>query len=423
MGLWSSLRTLGVSNPREIRLIAVAHGVNEFYSVALPPILPLIVSDFSISYGQAGALVTVFFIMYSVFQIPAGRLTDRFGQRWILGIGMFILAGGFLLATFAQNYRTLLVAEAVAGIGGSTYHPAGMSLISDIETDDTEGKAMGIHGIGGVVGTALAPVFIGGLATILDWRLALGLASSIGFVYGIVFLVVFRNVEKKTSGTELIDDGGRDPQKAADHSKDEGYLMHVASLTKVPFERWVGVLFIANFTIALEVSAVRTFIPSYFVEYASANTGTANVGLFILLVGAGFASMASGVLSDALDRKQLASSLMVLSAAILVATAFVPPDLTVLYVWMFLLGLVMYGAMPVMNSITSYFSEQEFSGSLFALMLSAASVGSAVGPLIFGSAAERFGMPIGFPLMGAVALVGAGAFLMLPELRRTAQNT
>jgi hypothetical protein len=151
-------RLFSVSNPREVWLITVAHAVNEFYSVALPPILPLLVNDFAISYAEAGGLLTVFYVVYSVFQLPAGALADRIGQRWILAIGMVVLSGGILLAAGAQDYRTLVFAEALAGLGGSTYHPAGMSLISDLEGTSTEGKAMGIHGLGGVVGLIVANI-------------------------------------------------------------------------------------------------------------------------------------------------------------------------------------------------------------------------------------------------------------------------
>ncbi|MFB6155606.1 MAG: MFS transporter, partial [Haloferacaceae archaeon] len=191
MSLGSPRDLFAVANPREVGLVTVAHGVNEFYSVALPPILPLLVTDFDVTYGEAGALLTVFFVMYSVFQLPAGVVADRVGQRLLLAAGMVVLSLGLLVSSLAPNYETLVAGQVVAGIGGSTYHPAGMSLVSDIETDETEGKAMGIHGLGGVTGTALAPALVGGLAALYDWRLALTAAAGVGVVYALVFFVLF----------------------------------------------------------------------------------------------------------------------------------------------------------------------------------------------------------------------------------------
>jgi len=456
--------TLAVSNPREVALITAAHAVNEFYSVALPPILPLLVDDFAISYGEAGALVTVFFITYSLFQIPAGYLADRVGQRWLLGVGMLVLAAGMVLAAGARSYGMLVVAEVVAGIGGSTYHPAGLSLISDLETGQTEGKAMGIHGIGGVVGTALAPVVVGGVASLFDWRLALVFAAAVGLGYGLVFLALFRDVETGETGTAA--DGGTDvseetlgaadtrttgaetegddPNRNGDGDGngngtgtatatapapapataggtapadgDRGLRARLHTLTTIPLEPWVGVLIVVNFFVSTEIGAVRTFVPSYLVELAGSTTVAANAGLFVLLFGAGISSLGAGYLADRFDRPLLGVTAMVASAVVLAGTAVLPQVELLLFAWFFLLGTVMYWALPTMNAIVSQYSETEFSGSLFAVMLTAASLGSAAGPVLFGAVAERFGMRAAFPVVAAVAAVGAGGFVLLYRL-------
>ena len=71
---WKNIYHL--SHPKQMGLIAVAHALHEFYCVALPPIIPLIVVDFDISYAQAGWLVTVFYVVYAIFQLPAGILAE-----------------------------------------------------------------------------------------------------------------------------------------------------------------------------------------------------------------------------------------------------------------------------------------------------------------------------------------------------------
>ncbi|MEF8842987.1 MAG: MFS transporter [Haloarculaceae archaeon] len=413
-------RLFTVSSPREVWLITVAHGVNEFYSVALPPILPLLVGDFAISYAEAGALLTVFYVTYSVFQLPAGALADRIGQRWILAVGMFVLSAGILLAAGAQDYRTLVLAEALAGLGGSTYHPAGMSLISDLEGTSTEGKAMGIHGLGGVVGTALAPALVGGLASLFDWRLALTASAAVGLVYGLVFLAMFHDVPR-SDGPAVEPDGGPDPdagpapdtEAGRDRNRSDGRRFAPRDLVSVPFERWVAVLFLANLAISTELGAVRTYVTSYLVEHAGATTGVANGVFFLMLVGAGIASLGAGTLADTMDRRTLGIAAMVASAVGLAGTALVPPVALALFVWFFVLGVVMWAALPAMNAITSAYSERGFSGSLFGVMLTAGSLGGAGGPLLFGAAAERFGMGAAFPLIAVVSAAGALVFLAM----------
>jgi MFS family permease len=406
-------RLFSVSNPREVGLVSVAHAVNEFYSVALPPILPLLVNDFAISYGQAGALLTVFYVIYSVFQLPAGVLADRIGQRWILAIGMVVLAAGILIAAGAQNYRTLVLAEALAGLGGSTYHPAGMSLISDLEGEATEGKAMGIHGLGGVVGTALAPALVGGLAALFDWRFALTVSAGVGIVYGAVFLALFRDVTGSEPSRPVEPDGGSDADAERVGDAPGGRRSALGSLVSVPLERWVVVLFVANLALSTELGAVRTFVTSYLVEHAGTTTALANGVFFAMLVGAGIASLGAGTLADAFDRRTLGVAAMVASTLALAGTAFVPTVAVALFAWFFLLGIVMWAAFPVLNAITSQFSEAEFSGSLFGVMLTAGSLGGAAGPVLFGLVAERFGMGTAFPMIAVLAAIGGLAFLAI----------
>ncbi|MEF8877750.1 MAG: MFS transporter, partial [Haloarculaceae archaeon] len=408
-------RLFSVSNPREVWLVTVAHAVNEFYSVALPPILPLLVDDFAISYGEAGALLTVFYVTYSVFQLPAGALADRVGQRWILAVGMVVLSGGILLAAGAGDYRTLVAAEVLAGIGGSTYHPAGMSIISDLEGSTTEGKAMGIHGLGGVVGTALAPALVGGLAALFDWRLALTVGAAVGLVYGLIFLALFRDVP----GPAVEADGGPEPDAEPDrgpagHGSASGNRgASTRTFASVPLERWVAVLFLANLAISTELGAVRTFVTSYLVEHAGTSTGLANGVFFAMLVGAGIASLGAGTLADTMDRRTLGVAAMVASALALAGTALVPAVPVALVAWFFLTGVVMWAALPAMNAITSAYSERGFSGSLFGVMLTAGSLGGAAGPLLFGVAAERFGMGTAFPMVAVVSAAGAAVFLAM----------
>jgi len=408
-------RLFSVSNPREVWLVTVAHAVNEFYSVALPPILPLLVDDFAISYGEAGALLTVFYVTYSVFQLPAGALADRVGQRWILAVGMVVLSGGILLAAGAGDYRTLVAAEVLAGIGGSTYHPAGMSIISDLEGATTEGKAMGIHGLGGVVGTALAPALVGGLAALFDWRLALTVGAGVGLVYGLIFLALFRDVP----GPAVEADGGPEPDAEPDrgpagHGSASGNRgASTRTFASVPLERWVAVLFLANLAISTELGAVRTFVTSYLVEHAGTSTGLANGVFFAMLVGAGIASLGAGTLADTMDRRTLGVAAMVASALALAGTALVPAVPVALVAWFFLTGVVMWAALPAMNAITSAYSERGFSGSLFGVMLTAGSLGGAAGPLLFGVAAERFGMGTAFPMVAVVSAAGAAVFLAM----------
>jgi MFS family permease len=405
MDLRSLRGPVAVSNPRPVWLITGAHAINEFYSVALPPILPLLVADFDISFGQAGALLTVFYVMYSIFQLPAGALADRVGKKPVLGVGMVVLAAGIFLAAQADGYLTLVAGQVLAGIGGSTYHPTGMSLISDLETGTTEGKAMGIHGLGGVVGTAMAPAIIGGLAAVFDWRTALMAGAAIGVAYAVAFVLWFPTPDDESDRQVAAGDGGQpSPTGLADRAR---------RVVNVPLAWWVAGLFVANLLISLEIGAVRTFATTYLVVRTGSSTAGANVVFFVMLAGGGVASLGAGHLADRMDRRTLGVGVLALSALALTATAAVPEAPLVLTAWFFVLGVILYAAFPAMNALTSAYAQREFSGSLFGVMLTAGALGGAGGPLLVGVVAERLGLVATFPLIAVVSVAGLAAFLAL----------
>ncbi|MEM4781108.1 MAG: MFS transporter [Halalkalicoccus sp.] len=413
-----SIRSVtAVSRPRVVGSISLGHGANEFFSVALPPIIPLLVSDLGISYAQAGLLLTVFFAMYSVFQLPAGVLADRIGKKRLLVAGLGGMSGAIALAATAGSYETLLFAQVVAGISGSTFHPTGMSLISDVETSNTEGKAMGVFGFGGMVGTMASPVLIGGLAVVAGWRIALGVAALLGIVVTLVFIPLFSEPEGDTSaeaGVSPRSDGGRFSLRSP--------LRSAMELLNVPLTRGIVVLFCVTVLISLQSRAIQTFTTAYIADGTGGSASVGNLGFFALLVGGSLSSLWAGSLSDRFDRGSLGVVAALGTALLVGATLFVtrlpasvPSELLVAFlaVWFFVIGAVMYACVPVKNALISEQAERDFSGSLFGVIQTASAVGSASGPAVFGVLATDWGIAAAYPAIAAVSLTLAGLFFVL----------
>jgi len=71
----------------------------------LPPLFPWLMRDFSLSFTEAGLLMTVFFIVSGVGQAVAGFVVDRVGARPVLFFGIGLLAFSGLLLGISHNYR------------------------------------------------------------------------------------------------------------------------------------------------------------------------------------------------------------------------------------------------------------------------------------------------------------------------------
>ena len=408
-------RIIAVSRPRVVGPVTVGHGINEFFAIVIPPIIPLLVSDIGITYGQAGFLLTIFFAMYSVFQLPAGVLADRIGKIRIMSVGLVGIAGSILFASLADGYGMLLVAQTLAGISGSTFHPTGMSIISDVETHATEGKAMGVFGFGGALGTLSSPLIVGGLAAIVGWRVALMGAGLLGLIVTVLCVPLLLTSETEDSILARTD-GGRSVR---------GLFRPLKRVIGIPITRGIILLFLITLVLSLQHRAIQTFTTSYVASETGASASVGNLAFFTLLVGGSLASLWAGDLADRFNRELLGAGAAVLTGVLVSATLLVTRLLdgipfefliAVLALWFAVIGTMMYASYPVKNAIVSQKADADSSGSLFGVIQTASAIGSASGPAIFGVLATDWGVVAAFPAIAGVSLVLALLFLLLHRL-------
>lgn len=160
-------------------LLAVGWGSLLLGRQSLPPLLPAVVTDLSLSPARAGAVLTATMITYALLQYPAGRASDELSRVTVLVPGLAVACLGFGLLATATTYPALLVGAATVGAGSAGYFTPSRALLSDLFTE-RRGQVLGFQTTAGMSGSALA----GGLAA---W--ALGVAWQAAFVPVVVVLL------------------------------------------------------------------------------------------------------------------------------------------------------------------------------------------------------------------------------------------
>jgi MFS transporter, FSR family, fosmidomycin resistance protein len=157
-----------------ISLVGLAHGTSHFFHLLLPPLFPVFIREFGLSYAELGLLVSLFFAISGAGQALAGFVVDRFGARPVLFLAMACFALAALAGAVADGYVGLLLAAALAGLGNAPFHPADFTILNKRVSAPRLGHAFAVHGITGNLGWAAAPVFLLGLtAATGSWRWAL----------------------------------------------------------------------------------------------------------------------------------------------------------------------------------------------------------------------------------------------------------
>ncbi len=133
--------------------------------------LPTIGQDLRIPPEHLSWVISAYSTMLAGFMIIGGRLTDAFGQRRCLIIGILSFMVGSGLAALSGNIWMLIAARAVEGAGGAVMMPASFSLIQAFLPEGAaRHRALGVFQL--MQGLALAggPVLGGVLTNSVGWR-------------------------------------------------------------------------------------------------------------------------------------------------------------------------------------------------------------------------------------------------------------
>ncbi|MBT4305597.1 MAG: MFS transporter, partial [Chloroflexi bacterium] len=108
------------------------------------PIFPFYIEEFGASGSALGFLMAIFALMQFIFSPIWGVLSDRFGRKPIILIGVFGYAISMLLFGLATKLWMLFFARALAGILSSATMPTAMAFIGDSTDEENRGGGMGM---------------------------------------------------------------------------------------------------------------------------------------------------------------------------------------------------------------------------------------------------------------------------------------
>lgn len=128
--------------------------------------LPVIRERLSADEATLSWIISGYALAFGLALIPAGRIGDRIGHKWVFIVGLVVFTGASLWAGLAQDSTSLVVARVVQGFGGGIFFPGVTALIQLMFPGPVRGKAFAIMGATIGFSTALGPL-VGGL--LIQW--------------------------------------------------------------------------------------------------------------------------------------------------------------------------------------------------------------------------------------------------------------
>jgi MFS transporter, DHA1 family, inner membrane transport protein len=161
-------------------LLCAAVFVTNVSVLMLGPLLVSLAHEFQTSVAVVGQLVSATAITWGITAPLAGPVSDAYGRRPMLLIGLMLMVVGILGAVLAWNYSALLTFRLCTGVGAALVPPNSIATLGDIFPPTGRAKAMGwvvsASGTGAAVGVPLVACLLG----MGGWRLpfyVIGMAS------------------------------------------------------------------------------------------------------------------------------------------------------------------------------------------------------------------------------------------------------
>ncbi len=368
----------------EVLPVVGAHFVNDIYTAAIAPLLPVFIERFTLSLTQAGMLT-------AIYQLPAiinpliGYLADKKSIRYFVIFAPAVTATMVSLLGFAPSYSVMLLLLFFAGISVAAFHAPAPALVGRLSGKKV-GLGMSLFMAGGEMAYTVGPLLAVWVVSIwtLDgfWRTVF-----LGWAATVVLFWRLRHV--------------------APRMERPGSLRSIAPAM---LRLFLPLSVFALFRFPM-LESISTYLPTY-MEGTGATLILAGVMFSVVQLAGVGGVLLSGPLSDRLGRKWVLSG-ATLGAAILML-CFINASGWVVLPLLLGMGFLALSTTPVMLAMVQeqFPKNRAVANGVF---MSIVFVLRPLGTLAIGALGDRYGLQTAFLWGALVSLLSLPAILLLPN--------
>ena len=176
--------------PSRIRqlFLNLGHAFDHLFMLIFPTVVLAMVPEFGSSYSEMLPLSLGGFIMFGACSLPAGWFADRWSRRGMMVVFFIGIGGASIVTGLAGSTVQVGIGLTLIGVFAAIYHPVGISML--VSGRDKVGRVLGVNGVYGNFGVALAALIAGALAYWINWRAAFLIPGAIAIAVGIAFAIM-----------------------------------------------------------------------------------------------------------------------------------------------------------------------------------------------------------------------------------------
>nr|WP_277611046.1 MFS transporter [Streptomyces scabichelini] len=159
--------------------------------------LPTVQRELGLSVTDLEWVASSYVLSFGALLLPGGRLTDLFGRRPVLTVGVVVFTAASAAAALADSGGTLIAARTVQGVGAALVIPASLAVVAADLPARWRSLAVGLWTAALAVALALGPV-VGGFVT-QQW--SWGWVFALNVPFGLIALLLMPAVPAKPKGS------------------------------------------------------------------------------------------------------------------------------------------------------------------------------------------------------------------------------
>jgi MFS family permease len=167
-------------------LLNLAHTLDHLFLLIFATAVAAIAQDFGVArWEDLMPCATGAFVMFGLGSVPAGRLGDLWGRRRMMLVFFFGIGLSSCAVALTQSPLQISIALGVLGAFSAIYHPVGIPML--VRGAARPGAVIGVNGLAGNLGIALAALSTGLLVEHAGWRAAFVVPGLVAIAAGVLF--------------------------------------------------------------------------------------------------------------------------------------------------------------------------------------------------------------------------------------------
>ena len=376
-------------------MLNIAHGIDHMFLLIFATAVSTIALEFGFAdWTDLMPYSVGAFVLFGLGALPAGRMGDLWGRRVMMVIFFFGMGVAAILTAFTQNAWQMAAGLTLIGTFAAIYHPVGIPML--VQNVPNPGFVIGLNGLVGNLGIALAAVLTGLLVKWAGWRAAFIVPGLISIVCGIVFVL-------------------KCPKELNAPSKGKGAKAAV-QLTPALLARAFFVMTAAAASSSILFNFTTNGNSQLMTErFRGLIEDPATLGLLLGLIYtiASFAQLVVGKLIDRMPFKQLQWWLSVAQVPLLIVAAHTQQ--WGLFLALLAVMIFVFGSIPFTDAMIVRYVDDRLRSRVAGMRLTVAFGISSAAVLLLGPVVKSIGFSMALWIMAGIALVKAIIVLWLPD--------